>query len=135
RAHLAERTSPRQLRSRVSRPETTSTIGFASIDTPRKKVGPAILSSHGIRQRGEVEVAHAERRHQPSGSSGFRAADILEAIQHQQRAFVPAEVLQRSRDLAVLDQKGAVSRQPGLKYGARIQRPDVEEVRDEDAAG
>ena len=60
--------------------------------------------------------------------------DVLEAVQHQQRALVPAEVLQRARDLALLDEERAVAREPGLQHRARIERADVEEVRDEDAA-
>ena len=59
----------------------------------------AAAESDRVRQRREVEIADAERGHAAAGGDRFGAADVLQAIQHQQRAFVPAEVLQRARDL------------------------------------
>src|SRR5215204_5651440 len=91
--------------------------------------------SDGVRQRCEVEVANPERRHQPSRLARLWPADVLEAVQHQQRTLVPAEVLQRPRNLAVLDEERPVACETGLQHRAGIERANVEEVRDENAAG
>src|SRR5215471_9443855 len=97
---------------------------------------------HRIADGLEVEVARLDRRHHDGGADVARlrrahpdrAAHRLEVAEHDDRALIEAEVLHRMADPAVLDQEGAVARETGVEDRARIERPDVPEARDQDAA-
>src|SRR5215210_2181736 len=69
---------------------------------------------HRIRQAGEVEVLRFDRRHdnRPARfgtAEPDRRPDRLDIIQQEQRRLIEPEILDRFRDLAVLDEKRAVA--------------------------
>ena len=130
--------APTNFRMRAGRSKTRTRVlcfGLRRLPLCPAEAGCGRSPLHGVGQRREVEVAD---RAAPASSAprvvGHGAADVLEPVQHQQRALVPAEVLQRARDLALLDEERPVAREAGLQHRSRIERADVEEVRHEDAA-
>ena len=108
---------------------------FATLLLPERfGIEIAIRVSDRIGRRTEVELPDAERGHQSSYAGRFGAPDILKAVQHQQRAFIPPEVSQRPCDPPLFDQERAVPREACLQHGTGFKRADVEEVRDEDSS-
>src|SRR5688500_18105657 len=97
------------------------------------------IASHRVRRRSEIELSHRERRHDERPATlragdADRGTDRLDVVEHEQRGFVEAEVLDRLRDLAVLVVEDAVAREPCVENGARIDRPQIPEPRHENAA-
>src|SRR5262249_9781673 len=100
----------------------------------RRKTSHARHSLYGVGERLEVEAADPQSWHHPSGGGWFGAANVFETVQHQERALVPAKVLERAGNLPFVDKECAVACQPRLQHGSRIERADIKEMRHEDAA-
>src|SRR5471032_1694252 len=108
---------------------------------PRRKRGGGGLwhdCLHRVRQRREVEVAHAHRRDQLLvlrfvAGQNLGPSQFIDIVQHRHRAFVEAEVLDRVLDLAVLDVEGTVARQAGQQHRLRIDHADIPGTRDQHA--
>src|SRR5215208_464304 len=88
--------------------------------------------SDRVRETGKVEVSHLDGRHDDSSAclcarKPNRTSERLEIIQHEQRRLVEAEVLERLRELPVLDQERAVARQPCVKNRARVHLAQIPE--------
>src|SRR5688500_16303791 len=110
---------------------------------------PYTDASHPRRRRsdrvagtGEVEVSRLDRwhDHRRSRTAALARADTLgtsehlEIVEHEDRRLVPAHVLDRTRDLAILDQEGPVARQAREQDRALIHAADVPEAGTQDAA-
>src|SRR3954471_23040894 len=97
---------------------------------------------NSVAETREVEIANLDRRYndRETRSSRFarahanRATHCIEVVQHEDRRLVEAEVLDRARDLAALDEKRSVARETGIENRARIDRTQIPEACDDDAA-
>src|SRR5688500_14912022 len=113
--------------------ETTSTI----VRRPDTRE-----ASDRIAETREIEVTYLQRRHDDraagastlTGADTHRATHRLDVVQHENRRFVVPEVLDGAGDLSLLDEEGPVSRQASVQDGARVDRANVPEPRDEDSA-
>src|SRR5262245_60285679 len=90
----------------------------------------------------EIEVARFHRRHDDRTARAaaltrahpLGPAQHLEIVEHEDRRLVPAEILDRTRDLAFFDQERAVAREAGVENRALIDAADVPEARAENPA-
>src|SRR5215216_2823025 len=78
-----------------------------------------------VRETCKIEVLRLDRWHNDrttgfSTSDAYGRTDRLEVVQQEERRLVEAEVLDRFRDLSILDQERAVTRETGKKNRARI---------------
>jgi hypothetical protein len=93
--------------------------------------------SDRVREAGESEVSHLQRGKQVVHVAfhtycSFHPAKLFKVIEHDNRALVKPEILDRVFDLAVLDVKCSVAGQPCQKQGLRINSADIPEPRYED---
>ena len=102
------------------------------------------LGSDGRRDRRHIEFFDAHRRHERRVRRAerfarlhrHRLADEREIRVADERRHVPAEVLHRSNDLAVLDEEQSVARHAGVEQRLLLRRhaANVPELRDEQSA-
>src|SRR5258705_4120668 len=96
------------------------------------------LRAYGLNGRGNrrhVEVFDSDRGDQRRAAPVVRftrvhrhaLADRGHVVEADDRRHVPAEVLDRAGDLAVLDEEQAVARHPGVEQRRLIHGPDVPE--------
>src|SRR5688572_20776552 len=98
--------------------------------------------SNGVAGAGEVEVSRLDRwhDHRRSRTAALARADTLgtskhlEIVEDEDRRLVPAHVLDRTRDLAILDQEGPVAGEAREQDRALIDAADVPEAGTQDAA-
>ena len=88
---------------------------------------PSTRSACGMGRPGEIVAPLARQR--PAGSTC-----LGDPGQHADRALVEPEVVHRTGHLAVLDQVHPVPGQPGQQQGLRIDRPDVPQAGQQQAA-
>src|SRR5581483_1547262 len=108
----------------------------------RKSRRDGLIALHRRRNGRHVEIFDANRRHQRraravvrfAGVNRLRFADRRDVRERDERRHVPAEVLHRTGDLAVLDQEQAVACHARLQQRQRIDRTQVPEEGHEQSA-
>src|SRR5213082_865554 len=88
---------------------------------------------HRVREGSEVEILCPNRGHHLTSCRRLGTADVLQLREHEERALVPAEILETARDFSFFDKERSVAREPSEKNCAWIQEPNVEEMRDENS--
>src|SRR6218665_1434260 len=87
---------------------------------------------NSVRQRGERKVTDLHRRKNcATATNGF--SQFFYVIQHDDRAFVETEVLDREFDLTVLDIERSVTRQTCLHECLLIYHTDIPETGNENS--
>src|SRR5436190_9090351 len=88
--------------------------------------------------RRQVELVGAQHRDADRATLGAArdhgGAETVAAGEHLDRRLVEPEVVDRMRDLAVLDPEHAVAGEAGGEDALGVERAQVEEPRDQDAA-
>src|SRR5205807_2466632 len=98
--------------------------------------------SGGLADRAHVEVGDPERGHDAGlevvsefpRQRRLRRADVRGAGQQRDGAFVETEVVHRTDDLALLDEEDAVPGQTGEQQRLRVDRTDVPQAGQQQAA-
>src|SRR4051812_46471374 len=91
-----------------------------------------------IRQTREAEISRFDRWHYNcaagfGAADAYRGADRLEIVEQEERRVVEPEILDRSRDLAVLDEERSIAGKAGVKDRAWIDFAQVPEPRDQNS--
>lgn len=105
-------------------------------------VAPRLLLSNRITDTGKIEVrnlhgGHYDRRAHRTvlrGGDAHGWPEHLHILQHLCQRLIEAEIRYRSRDPAVLDQEGAITREAGIGNNARVESADVPEAREQYSA-
>src|SRR5258706_16295767 len=100
---------------------------------------PSPLPLHRVRQTRKVEILRLDGWHHDwttllRAADTNRGAERLEIAQEKEWRLVEAEVLDRLGDLPVLDQERPVAREAREQNRARINRAEIPQPRDENAA-
>ncbi len=94
-------------------------------------IHPFKIALHRVRQARKRKVPDLQRRNQiPPDTLGY--PHRFEVIEHNDRAFVEAEILNGVLDDAVFDVEGTVAGQAGVEQRLWINGADVPEPRDQD---
>src|SRR5687768_7801381 len=121
--------------------QRVSAVSHETISTNVQRPGTREASDR-IAETREIEVTYLQRRHDDraagastlTGADTHRATHRLDVVQHENRRFVVAKVLDGAGDLSLLDEESPVSRQARVQDGAGIDRTNVPEPSDEDSA-
>src|SRR5262245_23702139 len=127
------RASPRCRASSIMAPSSRWPTRCTSVSRRARESCAAPSELYRVAQARERKARRLDPGHD-AVAGAHRGCHPQHIAQHDGRALVEAEVHDRRRDLAVLDEPQSVAREPGLLHRLRIDGTDVPEMRDQNAA-